>query len=350
MRLKAVLTMSVLTILTMGLSTRAEEVAAPPATKAKHTIRWLLAHEPARVFLRAAKQFKEEIERETKGEIAVEVLTVSEYLAKYKTPDSYKKGRLLDDVALLRDGRIEMTQTYTTELGHLNPKLWVLDLPFLFRSHEHAKTVLDGEIGKGILAGLDKNNVHGLAFTYSGGYRVLASKDRPINSVESIKGLTVRISRSPVAKATFETLGAKVVGMDHDLAIQNIGSQNGITAAETTFARYDDNTKKMAPILNDTQHSLFLTSMVVNKSFFDALPANLQKAIATATKNAAVTERSDSLADEADLRKNYGVQGLQLVSMPEVEKEKMKKLVAPVYKKFTPMFGAGLIADIQKAQ
>lgn len=335
---------------TLDLTARAEVASAPVSGAAKHKIRWLLAHEPARVFLRAAKQFKEEVERETKGAISVEVLTVSEYLAKYSPPDSYKVGKLLKDIALLRDGRIEMTQTYTTELDHLNPKLWVLDLPYLFRSHEHAKTVLDGEIGKGILAGLEKSNVHGLAFTYSGGYRVLASKDRVLNSAESMKGLTVRTSRSPVARATFEAFGAKVVGMDHDLAIQNVGAQQGITAAETTFARYDDNTKKAAPILNDTQHSLFLTSMVVNKDFFEALPADLQRAVATATKNAASTERSDSLSDEAELRKNYAAQGLQLIAMPAIEKEKLKGLTAPVYKKFTPMFGASLIADIQNAQ
>lgn len=347
MRFKLALTVAFIGAFLCGNYAWTQDGAVPPA---KHKIRWLLAHEPTRVFLRAAQQFKEEIERETAGEMAVEILTVSVYLAKYKTPESYKKGRWLDDISMLRDGRIEMTQTYTTSLGGLNPKLWVFDLPFLFRSHEHAKAVLDGKIGKTILANLDKNNIHGLAFTYSGGYRILASKDRPLNSVESMKGLVVRTSDSPVARATFEALGAKVVAMDHDLAIQNIGSQSGITAAETTFARYDDDTKKMAPILNDTQHSLFLTSMIVNKGFFDSLPSKLQKAIQVAATNAAVTERSDSLSDEADLRKNYGTRDLQLISMPQVEREKMKTLLAPVYKKFTPMFGASLVADIQKAK
>lgn len=334
-----------------GLTAQASDKPAPDVSHAKFKIRWLLAHEPARVFLRAAKQLKEEVEREANGEIAVEVLTVSEYVAKYKTPKTYyKEGRLLNDIALLKDGHVEMTQTYTTELGHLSPKLWVLDLPFLFKNHEHAKAVLDGEIGKKLLAGLDKSNITGLAFTYSGGYRVLASKNRPIDTVESLKGLTIRTSSSPVAYETFELLGAKAIGIDHDRGISNVAKETGITASETTFARYDAKSKELAPILNDTQHSLFLTSMIINKEFFNGLPEHLQKVVATATRNAASQERSDSLADEADLRKTYHDQGLRLVTMPAVEREKMKTIVAPVYKKFEPMFGTELINGIKNAQ
>lgn len=337
-------------LLSASTATMASDAASPPGkkiAKAEHTIRWLLAHEPVRVFERAAKQFKEEVESKSNGKIAVEILTVSEYKAKYGIEKKFTHDGLIDDVALLKSGGIEMTQTYTTELGHLNPKMWVLDLPFLFRDHAHAKKVMDGEIGQKILAGLLESDVRGLAFTYSGGYRVISTREKPISKVEDFKNLTIRTARSPVAKATFKKLGADVAQMNHDAGIQSVKS-GSLMATETTIARFDDAQQKATPILNDTQHSLFLTSMVVNEKFFAKLPADQQEVIRKAAKNAAELERQDSLTDEDQLRKRFASNGLKVVRMPASEVAKMKTATQSLYQEFKPMFGADLIEAIEK--
>ena len=66
-----------------------------------------------------------------------------------------------------------MSQTYSTVLGKLYNRLWALDLPFLFRSHQHAAAVLDGPIGSELLAGLVPSGLRGLSFTPIGGYRII---------------------------------------------------------------------------------------------------------------------------------------------------------------------------------
>ena len=275
------------------------EVKAKPEFK----VRWLLAHEPVRVFERAAKQFKSEIESASNGRISVEVLTVSEYKAKYGIENKFLADNRVNDIGLLKQGAIEMTQTYTSELGRLNPKMWVLDLPFLFRDHAHAKKVIDGEIGKKILAGLLESDVRGLAFTYSGGYKIISTRDKALTKVDDFKDITIRTTGSPVIKATFNKLGAEVVAMGHDAGIESV-KRGSLVAAETTIARFDDAQQKATPILNDTQHSLLLTSMVVNEKFFAKLPEDLKEVFRKAAKNAAELERQDSLTDEANLRKH----------------------------------------------
>ena len=47
------------------------------------TIRWVLAHEPYDLFLRAAEKFAAEVSEKTHGEIAIEVLGLTEYTEKY---------------------------------------------------------------------------------------------------------------------------------------------------------------------------------------------------------------------------------------------------------------------------
>ena len=341
------LIVSTIAALVFSPAAMAKDNSAPSSEPIK--VRWLLAHEPARVFERAAKQFKSEVEKNSNGRMAVEILTTKEYVSKYGAAPKYQNGELLDDVALVKAGEIEMTQTYTTSLGKLNPKMWVLDLPFLFRDHAHAKKIIDGAIGEKIMAGLVKSNVRGLAFTYSGGYRVITSRDQGITKVADFKNLTIRTANSPVARAMFEELGAKAVPMDHDSGIQQV-KEGSIMAAETTIARFDDLQQKATPILNDTQHSLFLTSMVVNEKFYSKLPADLQDVVRKAARNAAESERQDSLTDESQLRKTFAGNGMHIVSMPAGEVQKLRELTKPLYKRFTPMFGADLISSIQTAQ
>ena len=147
----------------------------------------------------------------------------------------------------------------------------------------------------------------------------------------------------------YEILGAQAQELSHKAGIEKVVSGQ-LSAAETTIARFDEPQQKATPILNDTQHSLFLTSMVVNKEFYEKLPQNMQKIVSEAALKAAEAERQDSLTDESQLRKSFAETGVQVVSMPASEIQKMKKLTHPLYQKFAPMFGAELIESIEQAQ
>jgi TRAP-type C4-dicarboxylate transport system substrate-binding protein len=150
------------------------------------TIRWVIAHEPLDLFLRAAEDFQTFLnEAQSVERIEVEVMTLSQYSAKYKNGETVTKHDLLD---LMESGEIEMSQMYTSWLAeNYNHDMLALELPFLFENHEHATRVLEGEVGEYLLDKTTENsNVRGMAFTYSGGFRnVLSSK-----KVNTLKGLT----------------------------------------------------------------------------------------------------------------------------------------------------------------
>ena len=56
------------------------------------TIRWVLAHEPIELFLRAAKRFKATMEVTAPGRLNYEILTLSEYADKYMPGKMVKKN------------------------------------------------------------------------------------------------------------------------------------------------------------------------------------------------------------------------------------------------------------------
>jgi len=149
------------------------------------TIRWVIAHEPLDLFLRAAKDFQDYLnEAQSVEKIEVEVMTLSEYSTKYNNGVMVTKHDLLD---LMEEGKIEMSQMYTTWLAEkYDHDMLALEMPFIFEDHDHATRVLEGEVGEFLLDKVtEKGNVRGMAFTYSGGFRnVLSSK-----KINTLKGL-----------------------------------------------------------------------------------------------------------------------------------------------------------------
>jgi TRAP-type mannitol/chloroaromatic compound transport system substrate-binding protein len=47
------------------------------------TIRWVIAHEPIDLFLRAANRFSKQVKEQTNGAIDIEVLSLTDYAKKY---------------------------------------------------------------------------------------------------------------------------------------------------------------------------------------------------------------------------------------------------------------------------
>lgn len=315
----------------------------PGEVKNPITVKWLIAHEPVDAFTRAAKIFSAELEKESQGELKLEVLTPKDV--------GFHRGSMpiKKIFALLKSGKVQLSQTVTTGVGEIEPKFFVLDLPFLFRDHDHAQKVLDGEIGKSLLASLDGKMVRGLAFTYSGGFRVVPSTSVAINKWADFKGLKVRTSTSPVAQETLRQLGAEAVPIPINDS-QTALNTNTVEAAETTYVRIKsvigDNTK----FLNETQHSLFLTALLVSSEFYNSLSKKNQEILQKVAMRAAKIEREDSVADGERLKMEYKKKGVQIVEMDPAAREDMKKHLQPVYEKFEPKLGKKLVQDILAAR
>jgi tripartite ATP-independent transporter DctP family solute receptor len=308
-------------------------------------IRWVLAHEPIDLFLRAANRFSQEMVNKTNGQIHIEVMTISQYEAKYSPNKKITKHDLLD---LMEAGEIEMSQMYTTTLGKFNKDMFALDMPFLFRNHEHAAHVLEGQIGQSLMTGLaEKSNIQGLAFTYSGGYRMIAAT-KPINTVADLKGLKVRIAKSPVAEDSFLAVGAVPVPMELEEINSAIGADL-IDGGESTYPRfYSMKQNEVSSYINDTQHSLFLTSILVAKKFWVKLDPQMQKLMSDAAVVAANIERKESVDDVKVIQDKCKQDGISVVTLNVDEQAKFKAATEGVYTKYENFFTTGLIQKIKQ--
>jgi len=312
----------------------------------KKHVKWVIAHEPIGLFLKVAERFAREVNEQTNGMFDIEVLSLSDYADKYNNGEKITKYHLMD---LINSGAIEMSHIYTTWLADYNKDLHALDLPFLFRDHDHADRVLEGSIGTELLAGVSKNsNIKAMSFTYSGGYRVVPSNFRG-DTVESWKGRKVRTSRSPVAVDTFKLLGAEPLENISLEEMNEYADRGEIDAGESTYVRvFPLDQYKSFRVVNDTAHSLFLTSIIVNNDFFAQFSDEIQNIMSTAAFNAARAERRESVADIPNILAECEERGVEVVRMDATEEAKFKAVTEKVYDKYVDYFSPGLVNNIIK--
>lgn len=312
-------------------------------------ITWVIAHDPAYLFLRAAEFFKSELEKRVPGQIEIEVLTDREYSDRYNGGVAVTKRDVLD---LMEAGKVQVSQLYTTWLAdRYSRNLNVIDLPFLFKDHDHASRVFNGEIGQELLNRIETeggNKVKALAFTYSGGYRTIPA-NKELNSVEDFVGLNFRVSSGPVIKDTFEALGANTVFFPVEELTDR--AMNGeVEAGECTYTRYYPlNQDKALPIIADMEHNISCTSIIVNKEFWNSLTTEQQEAMQAAAIHSAKIERVESVNDAVRVEAECRANGVKVIKWSDEEVAKFKEKTAHLYDKYREFFPDDLVNRIQKA-
>ena len=310
-------------------------------------IRWVIAHEPLNLFLRAAEDFERRVnEQQSEHKIEVEIMTLSEYSQRYNDGVVVTKHDLLD---LMESGKIEMSQMYTTWLAEkYEQDFLVFDLPFLFKDHDHATRVLEGNIGETLLAKLtDKSNVRGLSFTYSGGFRQMISNKR-VSTLEELAGTPVRSNRNPVAQATISALGMKpVVAEVEDL--RQVVVDGAAEGGETNYPRvYPLRQNEVTKTVIDTGHSLFLTSMIIGDRFWDSLSPAVQDVIKQAAVLAGREERAETIRDgDRAEQRLIAEEGANIVKWTQEQREAAKIALSGVYDQFSDTFTPGLVDSVR---
>ena len=299
-----------------------------------HTIKWLLFHEPAELFIRTAEHFQEEINRLSENKFNIEILKLEDYNQKYNN------GQPCDPLVELKEDRVQMSQLYTNALAMTDASdFFALGLPFLFRDHDHCARVLEGEIGDELMGHLhSKLQLRGLSFTYSGGYKCMAA-DRAITSVEQLQDMTAMHKPGPVFTEMFKALG--------------MTSKEDANVTQTTLPRYHVETTPSQKYVIDTEHSMYLTTILMNDNMWEGLSAEDQEHFRQAAKICARAERAKSVADAEFIKSDAGAQaerGIESVTdLSAEEQSKLRAKLEPVTEKFAKFFGNNLVDRIRKS-
>lgn len=105
------------------------------------------------------------------------------------------------------DGGVAATRAYAKARIH---GLQAVEAPLLLDSDRAVSEVVNGPVGRDLLAGLEDDGLHGLALMH-GGLRRPVSADTPLLGPEDWKDVRFRVYNSPVQSATIKALGGRPV-------------------------------------------------------------------------------------------------------------------------------------------
>ncbi|BFT29972.1 TRAP transporter substrate-binding protein [Alteromonas sp. D210916BOD_24] len=119
---------------------------------------------------------------------------------------SSQLGTEREMVELLQIGSLAMTKVSASPLEGFAPDMKIFSIPYIFRDNEHFWRVLNSDLGKNLLSGVENYRLKGLGY-YDAGSRSFYTNDRPIERPSDLNGLKIRVLNSPTAVATVRALG-----------------------------------------------------------------------------------------------------------------------------------------------
>jgi TRAP-type C4-dicarboxylate transport system substrate-binding protein len=310
------------------------------------TLKWIIAHQPVYLFQRVAEDFKRIVNNKSRDvKIDIEILTDNEFNAKYNPETPAHRHNLWK---FLQDNTVQIAQMQTTSLARqANKQMHVLDMPYLFKDHTHAAKVLEGEIGKELLNNFDsESKIKGLAFTYSGGFRLMPMTGK-VTTLGEIAGEQIRSGMSPIAQDTIRALGFNPVPTEIDEVTEAIVSGQARGAEHVAQRLLPDQCDSWINTVIDTQHSLFLTSIVVNVDWWNSLDENVRQIFSEAAIEAARNERALSLEDGKQSLERLELNGVTVIHLDSEELKELQKRTETVYQKYQDYFIPGLIDSIK---
>jgi TRAP-type C4-dicarboxylate transport system substrate-binding protein len=311
-------------------------------------LKWVIAHEPAWLFYRVAKDFQRLVNEKSKEvQINIEILTADEYNQTYNPEVKLHRNNLWK---ALQNNTVQIAQMTTSSLGRqFNKSMQVFDLPYIFEDHKHAADILEGPVGKTILNQFTKeSNLKGLAYTYSGGFRLMPV-DHSVSTLKELVGKPMRSGMSMIAQDTIKALGMNPVPTEVEELTPTIKDGKAVGGEHVAQRLLPDNCDSWTKTIIDTEHSLFLTSIVVNQEWWNSLSLSVQQVFVESAFEAARNERELSIKDGKESISKLEDLGVKYIRLSNEEKEELKAKTKPVYEKYdNDYFESGLVSKIKK--
>jgi len=220
----------------------------------------------------------------------------------------------------------------------------IFDFPFMFENGKEADAILDGAFGKSWPTCYQPRAWS----TWRTGSSVSAidNSKRPLNKMEDISGLKIRVIQSPIYIETFNTLGANSVPMPFT-EVYTALEQKIIDGQENPFSVIETSKfNEVQKFLTVSNHIYNPQSVLASKKKWDSLTKD-EQAILTSTLVEATAWQRQNSRDLSEQSLNGLKKAMQVNVLSSEEIAKSRAKIKPVIDKFSASVGPELVAQLQ---
>jgi tripartite ATP-independent transporter DctP family solute receptor len=250
--------------------------------------------------------------------------------------------RAEDILWLVEHGLLTLGYQSSSYLTDRVPELGIVDLPFLFARTQAARAAMDGALGDVLARKIEERVNYRVLGWFENGFRHISNRVREVRAPKDLAGLRIRVLPSKVQARTFELLGAVPMRMDLTQAIEMIAAgtmdaqenplSNTVTYGVHKFHRFH----------SLSNHFYISRPVFLNRTAFDAWPADLQDAMQSAITDAIAFQRELHEQEEKDARKAIEAQGCEIVELSAAEHAAFVAAVTPLINDARATFGRAL--------
>lgn len=205
-----------------------------------------------------------------------------------------------------------ITVSGTAILNNFDQRIGVVDLPYLFKNFDHVHRVLDGEVGRDLAAGLEKQGLMLLAWIDGWGFRNVITTQKAVTRPDDLKGLKIRTIPTPVYLAALRMMGANPTPMAYGEIYTGLqtGVIDGFEQAPAILIA--ERFYEVAKHLTTTRHLFPAMVVCYSKAHWDRLSPDDQAVIRKAAEAARDKGRALAQIREAEALKTLAERGMTI--------------------------------------
>lgn len=283
----------------------------------------------------ASNNFAAKVNSEMNGVMCVEVY-----------PNSTLYGDSKELEALLT-GNVQFLAPSLSKFGSYTKKLYLFDLPFIFKDMDATIRFTNSKEGKELLNSMSDVGFVGLGYWMSGMKYFSANKKLLVPS--DAAGLKFRVQTSDVAKAMIEAMGAS----PQPMAFAEVygALQTGVVdGQENTWSNiYTKKFFEVQDSTTETNHQALAYLFMTSTDFLDSLKPDVREKL-MAIADEVTQEANQAVKDaEAKNRQNVLDSGGKINELTPEQRQEWVDAMKPVWKMFEKEIGADLIEVASKS-
>jgi C4-dicarboxylate-binding protein DctP len=256
----------------------------------------------------AAVEYAKNVEEASKGRLKIEIF-----------PEQ-KLGTDHAMIEMARVGELDLLVPPTSKMSSVSPVMQILDLPFFYPDQAALDKILDGRVGKAILGSVSDKGLIGIAL-WEGGWKHFTS-NFPIATPKDLHGKKMRVMRSPLIMAQFETLGARPIPIDFMETYKALKDKTVEGEENPLNSIYSMKFHEVQTNLTLSRHAYLAQMLVGSAKSLAALPEDLRQIVISKGVEMSAKQRALARTEEVkflDLIKKSPIQVSELAPAARAE-------------------------------
>ncbi|WP_084332419.1 TRAP transporter substrate-binding protein [Marinobacterium jannaschii] len=189
----------------------------------------------------------------------------------------------VNDAAL---GTLDFSILASNNLTPFSPSLGMLSLPYLIKSVDEAEKIVNGPIGDELVENTVRDaGVRILGWTFSG-YRVISNSKKPIQKLDDMKDVIVRVPKNEIMIDTYKSWGNNPTPMAWAETFTAL--QQGVVDGQDTpyITIYSMKFQEVQKYITELKYFFLLEPLIISESLYQDQKPEMQKLLVNAGKEA----------------------------------------------------------------